>query len=999
MYVISEAYGSDQINYPELCFGINLQRKSETDFSYSLSYFDSTIRNSISNVPSTLKKSLDPFQIGPDIASYAKWISSGYLYMMKLVNSIILQVITNNQNANINIGVINQKFESFSQDPFANFLGFMLPFFLVIAYICPLCILVFRMVKEKETRAKEGMRIMGMKDSVYFLSYFLQYLIINTVTTFLSSFVLTRVLKNVSFVFIFGFNWLYGMNVFSLGYFFQAIMDKTRIAMIVSILIYFIMFFVSVAVISEDVSNSAKMFMSLLPPTALQLGINVLAKFETSYLKFTSEYVSFKFNNYSVANMYSMFILNFFIYLFLGFYFENVISHQFGIKKPYYFLCLKSYWCKSRSSQAASKLQQIQELKKINNNNQGNESKAELKGNEEQRRIKDANNNNNNNQDHFEDESKYENIIKAGECLSIINLQKKFGEKKKALDGLNLNFYKNEVFALLGHNGAGKSTTISILCGLYEADSGEAFFKNLNVLESANVSTFREKLGICPQHDVLFENLTVKEHLEMFCVFKGVESRLIENEVNKAMEDMCLTDKKEIQAKGLSGGQKRKLSIALALIGGSEVVFLDEPSSGMDITSRRQLWDILKKCTNNRIIVLTTHYMEEAAVLGNRIGIMTSGKLKCSGSLLFLIDRYGQYISLNVIKNPEASNEEIIRFILERIPDVEYEILSEEILFRIPKNSTEISLKEFFSDLDKNLDNLRIKTYGASMPTLEDVYLNVASHKDLDVILPSKARSKKDVNNEENKKKNNHNLVLKNGVYDNSDSNNNHSNDIYKNADFKQDIKVMKYDEYDARGFPKISASEKFWIDLNSSIRKRFIQIIRDKKSFMLEIICPILLVLIGLLVSSVDFIKDSPFVKIEPSLLGLDEQKIFIYPIVFKSSQELPSSFLDGDKQVIIEKKALDDQDKSDFTKTLINFNNMISPKNYTKDLDSYSSFLIYELNRDKHFYEFYVFANMQAKDSPLIYTQMMLNKIISHAANKKINIEVTFNYFKLKF
>jgi len=811
--------------------------------------------------------------------------------------------------------------------------------------------------------------------------------------------VLTRVLKNVSFPYIFGFNWLYGMNVFSLGYFFQAIMDKTRVAMIISILVYFIMFFVSVAVLGEDVSNTAKMFMSLLPPTTLQLGINVFAKFETSALTFTSEYVSFKYNNYSVSNMYSMFILNFFLYLFIGFYLENVFSHQFGIKKPYNFLCTKSYWCKTSSGQVALKSMQMQELNK--QNIKGNESNVDLKANEELRRIKEGNNNN---QDHFEDESKYESLIKEGDCLSILNLHKKFGEKKKALDGLNLNFYKNEVFALLGHNGAGKSTTISILCGLYEADSGEAFYKNMDVLKSSNLSLFRQKLGICPQHDVLFDNLTVKEHLEMFCVFKGVESNLIDDEVKKAMEDMYLTDKKDFQTNDLSGGQKRKLSIALALIGGSEVVFLDEPSSGMDITSRRQLWDILKKCINNRIIVLTTHYMEEAAVLGNRIGIMTSGKLKCSGSLLFLIDRYGQYISLNIIKHPEANDDSIIRFFLERIPDIEYEILSEEILIRIPKINKEISLKEFFTNLDKNLDNLRIKTYGASMPTLEDVYLNVASHKNLDLILPSNAKSKKDVNDEENKKKNNHNLVLKNGMSgenENSDSNNNNYNDANKNAnkDFKQEIKIMKYDDYDSRGFPVISSSKKFWIDLNSSLKKRFIQIIRDKKSFMLEIICPILLVLIGLIVSSVEFIKDSPELKIEPGVLGLKEQKIYLYQNIFKNSQDLPNSFLKDNDQVIIEKKALDNQNKSDLTNILINFNNLISPMKYTKDLNSYGSFLINELNTDKNFYEFYVFANMQSKDSPLIYTQMMMNKIISFAAKKQINIQVSLNLFLYLF
>ena len=150
------------------------------------------------------------------------------------------------------------------------------------------------------------------------------------------------------------------------------------------------------------------------------------------------------------------------------------------------------------------------------------------------------------------------------------------------------------------------------------------------------------------------------------------------------------------------------------------------------------------------------------------------------------------------------------------------------------------------------------------------------------------------------------------------------------------------------------------------------------------------LLVLIGLLVSSVQFIKDSPTVKIEPNLLGLKEQKVYVYPKIFESGEEIPNTFFGEDKQVIIEKKALSINARSYLSKTLIDFNNLISPKNYTKDLNSYGSYIISELNTEKHSYEFYLFANMQSKDSPLIFSQMMMNKIISFAAKKPINIEV---------
>lgn len=130
-------------------------------------------------------------------------------------------------------------------------------------------------------------------------------------------------------------------------------------------------------------------------------------------------------------------------------------------------------------------------------------------------------------------------------------------------------------------------------------------------------------MGICPQNNILFDDLTVKQHLEMFCIFKSVPKEEIDREINKIIKDFNLEDKKDTKACNLSGGQKRKLSICIALVGGSSVIFLDEPTSGIDVSSKRYLWDILKRYANGRIIILITHSMQEASVLGNRIGILS----------------------------------------------------------------------------------------------------------------------------------------------------------------------------------------------------------------------------------------------------------------------------------------------------------------------------------------------------------------------------------------
>lgn len=132
-------------------------------------------------------------------------------------------------------------------------------------------------------------------------------------------------------------------------------------------------------------------------------------------------------------------------------------------------------------------------------------------------------------------------------------------------------------------------------------------------------------MGVCPQHDILFDLLTPEEHLDIFCDFKGVDKRTKKEEIEKMLKDVDVWASKDIEAKNLSGGNRRKLSVAIALIGGSKLVLLDEPTSGMDLSGRRKLWNMLKNYKSNRIIILTTHYMDEADILGDRIGIMTGG--------------------------------------------------------------------------------------------------------------------------------------------------------------------------------------------------------------------------------------------------------------------------------------------------------------------------------------------------------------------------------------
>ena len=156
-----------------ICFGIYFEQKGHK-YDYSLHYFDSTFTQGVQDLPNIANGVFDQFSSGPDLTSYRKYQKSGYTYIMKLINEYILQQETLEPNAKIDFGMVALPFENYRTDPFSTAIGYFIPFFLVIAYMCPLCLYVYRMVGEKENKSKEGMKIMGLSESTYFLSYFIQ---------------------------------------------------------------------------------------------------------------------------------------------------------------------------------------------------------------------------------------------------------------------------------------------------------------------------------------------------------------------------------------------------------------------------------------------------------------------------------------------------------------------------------------------------------------------------------------------------------------------------------------------------------------------------------------------------------------------------------------------------------------------------------------------------------------------------------------------------------
>ena len=807
-----------------ICFGLKfLYDKSSNNFDYSLHFFDFERigRGDSSDIPSCKYGMFDKYQSGPDLQSYLIYTNGGYNYVMKLVNEYILKNQTNKKYSSLSYAVTPMKYIDFRVDPFGQLFGNITVICILIAYIFPLNIYVYKIVKEKETRIREGMKIMGLGDSEYFLSYFIQYIVISIFVTSINAFIYQLVLTTIPYYYLYGLIFLFSLDVFALVYFCQSFIDKRRISIVLTFIIYAIMYCLTLSCLFESSGDFYfKLFMALIPAVNLTLSVDLLFKFDYHFKKFYDRDFTIKHYRYSLSWAYVMFVVDFFLFIFLGYYLSNVLPHDYGIRKPWYFLFSCNYWSKKGKKKYYSKKNknEFEEYQTEESKALDEESFSYLK---EKKNVKNRHNIDLNNSK-FESEDIYEDKDE-NEILEIRNIVKIFDDGKKAVNGVNLNFYRDEIFALLGHNGAGKTTLLSILTGMYEATKGKAIYEGNNILDSNNIDIFRQKVGICPQHDTLFEELTIREHLEMFSIIKGVSKNKVNSEVSKVLHDFQIEDIQNMLAANLSAGERRKLSIAISLIGGSEVIFLDEPSSGMDITSRRNLWEILKHQCDGKIIILTTHYMEEASVLGKRIGIINAGKMKCVGSPLFLIEKYGRFMSLNVSKEEEADNEAIVEFIKTLSNNVEYEILSEEIIFRIPikdDNNEEKKLKKildiptFFKNFDENISNLKIKSYSISMPTLEDVFLNVAA--------------------EDNKKtkENQNQLIIQ------PESN----EQIVFNLNLKH----------------KYSSCEKFNRDLIISIKRRFLTTIRDIKGLMMEIIGPILLVLFGLFLSRLQIVSKS---------------------------------------------------------------------------------------------------------------------------------------------
>ena len=215
------------------------------------------------------------------------------------------------------------------------------------------------------------------------------------------------------------------------------------------------------------------------------------------------------------------------------------------------------------------------------------------------------------------------------EYIKTVGLTKKYKDIV-VVDQLNLQIEQGELFSLLGVNGAGKTTTIKMLSCLTKPTSGDALIDGYSI--TRDELHIKHIIGVSPQETAIAPNLSVKENLELMCGIHGFSNEKCQTKINELSKQFDLHDILSKKAKKLSGGWQRRISIAMALISEPSVLFLDEPTLGLDVIARSELWDIIRSLKGHTTMILTTHYMEEAEALSDRIGIMKNGKLLVVGT-------------------------------------------------------------------------------------------------------------------------------------------------------------------------------------------------------------------------------------------------------------------------------------------------------------------------------------------------------------------------------
>ncbi|KAJ3635396.1 hypothetical protein MTP99_008309 [Tenebrio molitor] len=571
-------------------------------------------------------------------------------------------------------------------------------FILMLSFIYNYINTIVTITIEKEKQLKESLKIMGLPGWLQWVAWFLRsfiilllviILIVIMVKVNVPSPIFTHSDGTVLFVFFV----LFACSTITLSFLISVFFKNANTAAGVGAGIFCLTCVPYCLHEFQSIKFSAGALLgsSLLANSGMCFGLLLIIKFEAieEGIQWNNLWTTASPNDkVTVGAILLMFLLDTFLYLAIALYIEAVFPRDFGVPQPWYFPVSRNYWCSKPPTLDHEDLPH---------------DKAEF----------------------FE---RFTENLPIG--IQIKSLSKTFGTNR-AVKKLNLDMYEGHITVLLGHNGAGKTTTMLMITGMFPPSMGTAVVNGYDIRTS--IQNVRDSMGLCLQHNVLFDRLTVAEHLYFFGKLKGLNNEEVKGQIDNYIKLLELEDKRNDKSSTLSEDMKRKLSVGTALCGKSKIVMLDEPTAGMDPLARRAIWSLLQKEKEGRTILLITQFMDEIDLLGDRFAIMTAGELQCCGSSFFLKQKCdaGYYLIMDLA--PECQPENITNLLRKHIPHVQVQAqVGSELTYQFSESDSN-KFEEMLSDLEENINQLGVRCYGVSLTTLEEVFMKVGADHDNEI--------------------------------------------------------------------------------------------------------------------------------------------------------------------------------------------------------------------------------------------------------------------------
>uniref|UniRef100_A0A8C3PRT1 Cholesterol transporter ABCA5 n=1 Tax=Calidris pygmaea TaxID=425635 RepID=A0A8C3PRT1_9CHAR len=626
--------------------------------------------------------------------------SSGFTALQACIDAAIIQLKTNHsvwEQLQLTRAMVMGEAAVVEID---NFPRAIILIYLVIAFSPFGYYLAIHIVAEKERKLKEFLKILGLHDTAFWLSWVLLYVSLIFVMSILMAVIATAssLFPQSSAFVIFLLFFLYGISSVFFALMLTPLFKKSKHVGIVEFLATLAFGFVGLnIVLLEDFPKSFVWIFSPLCQCSFLIGVAQVMHLEDyeDGATFSNLYQG----PYPLFISLILLVLDSVFYLLMAVYLDQVIPGEFGLRRTPFFFMKPSFWSKRRKN--------YKELYESSVN--GSLSFSEIV-------------------------EPVPSEFQGKEAIRISCVQKTFrkkGETVEALRNLSFDIYEGQITALLGHSGTGKTTLMNILCGLCPPTDGFVSVYGHKVSEIDEMLEVRQIAGVCPQSDIHFDILTVEENLSIFAAIKGIPQNDLIQEVQKVLLDLDMQPIRDNQAKKLSGGQKRRLSVGVAVLGNPKVLLLDEPTAGMDPCSRHIVWNLLRNRKANCVTVFSTHFMDEADILADRKAVISQGMLKCLGSSLFLKSKWGIGYRLSMHIDAYCNTEATTSLIRQHIPAASLiQQNDEQLVYTLPLKDMD-KFAGLFSDLDTH-SHLGVITYGVSMTTLEDVYLKLEVEAEID---------------------------------------------------------------------------------------------------------------------------------------------------------------------------------------------------------------------------------------------------------------------------